>query len=178
MKGMIALLTAIMVILFISDLLKYFHWMNTFTQQFWLVMFCINPLIGTFSHLFCCVTDGIFNICISIFMWHLFWYVYIIHSIYSCLYHNCILCIIYTILYYISGSNLCAAIVQLYRTYSLYYLLLRVNSDLCAVYLYYFVALTQTLRTLAAPTQLVPATVSHRPLPLKSQWWRSCSGAF
>ena len=41
-------------------------------------------------------------------------------------------------LYYIRGSYLCAAIVQFYCTYSLYYLVLRLTSDLCALYLYYF----------------------------------------
>ena len=66
---------------------------------------------------------------------------------------------------------------QLHSTYSLYYLVLRVSSDLCAVYFYYFAASKQILRTLAAPTQLVPAIAFHRPLPLKSQWWRSHSGA-
>ena len=62
---------------------------------------------------------------------------------------------------------MCVAIVQLYRMYSLYYPVLRVSSDLCAVYLYYFAAPTQILRALAAPTQLVPATASHRLPPLK-----------
>ena len=71
---------------------------------------------------------------------------------------------------------MCAAIVQLYHIYYLYYLVLRVSSDFCAVYLYYFDAPTQILRALAAPTQLVPATASHRPPPLNSQWWRSRSG--
>ena len=33
---------------------------------------------------------------------------------------------------------MCAAIVQFYRTYSLYHLVLRVSSDLYAVYLYFF----------------------------------------
>ena len=97
--------------------------------------------------------------------------------IYSCLLYNCILCILYTILYYIRGSHLCAAIVQFYRTYYLYYLVLRVSSDLYAVYLYYFAAPTQIIRALAAPMQLVPATTSHRPPPLKSQWWLSRSVA-
>ena len=49
-----------------------------------------------------------------------------------------------------------AAIVQLYCTYSLYYPVLRVSSDLCAVCLYYSAAPTQILRALAAPMQLVP----------------------
>ena len=98
------------------------------------------------------------------------WYVYIVRTIYSCLQYNCIVCIIYTILYYIRGSDLCAAIVQLYRTYDLYYLVLRASSDLFAVYLYYFDALTQILRALAALTLLVPSTTSHRPPPLNSQW--------
>ena len=65
-------------------------------------------------------------------------------------------------MYYIRGSDLCAAMVQLYRTYPLYYLVLRVSSDLCAAYFYYFAALTQILRTLTAPTQLVPATGAVR----------------
>ena len=30
---------------------------------------------------------------------------------------------------------------------------------------------------LAAPKQLATDTDTHRPPPLKSQWWRSCSGA-
>ena len=121
--------------------------------------------------------DGIFNICIGIFLRLLFWSVYIVRTIYSCLYYNCIVYMLYTVLYYIRGSHLCAAIVQFYRMYSLYYLVLCVSSDLCAVYLYYFYFLTQILRVLAAPTQLVPATISHSPPPLKSQWWRSFSGA-
>ena len=81
-------------------------------------------------------------------------------------------------LYYLvlrCSSDLCAAIVQLYRTYYLYYLLLRVSSYLSAAYLYYFDALTQIIRALAAPTKLVPANASCHPPPLKSQWWRSCS---
>ena len=80
-------------------------------------------------------------------------------------------------MYLIRGSHLCAAIVQFYCTYYLYYLVLCVSSDLCALYLYYFPSLTQKLRILAALTQLVPATTAHSPPPLKSQWWRSCSGA-
>ena len=87
------------------------------------------------------------------------------------------MCILYTILYHIRGLDLCAAIVQLYRTYYVYYFALRVSFDLCAVYLYYFVAPTQILRALAAPMKLVPATASHHPPLLKSQWWRSRSGA-
>ena len=79
-------------------------------------------------------------------------------------------------MYYIRCSGLCAAIVKLYCTYYLYYLVLRVISDLCAVYLYYFAAMTQIIRALAALTQLVPSNASHLPPPLKSQWWRSCSG--
>ena len=43
---------------------------------------------------------------------------------------------------------MCAAIVYFYRTYDLYYLVLRASSDLSAVYLYYFAALTQILRAL------------------------------
>ena len=70
-----------------------------------------------------------------------------------------------------------AAIVQFYCTCSLYYLVLRVSYNLCAVYLYYFATPTQILRALAAPAQLVPATTYHHPPPLKSQWWCSCSGA-
>ena len=80
-------------------------------------------------------------------------------------------------MYYITGSDFCAAIVQLYRIYYLYYLILHVSSYFCVVYLCYFAALTQILRALAAPTQLVKATVSHLPPPLKIQWWRSRSRA-
>ena len=72
---------------------------------------------------------------------------------------------------------MCAAIVQLYRTYSLYYLVLCVSSDSCALYLYYFSSLTQILRALAAPMQLVPSTASHRPLLLNSQCWSFRSNA-
>ena len=59
--------------------------------------------------------------------------------------------------------DFCAAIVQFYRTYSLYYLVLCVSSNLCAAYLYYFADMTQILIALAASTQLVPATASRRP---------------
>ena len=75
----------------------------------------------------------------------------------------------YTILYYIIGSNLCVAIVQLYHTYYLYYLVLHVSSDLCAAYLDYSSGPTQIICALAAPTQLVLATASHCPQPLNSQ---------
>ena len=57
--------------------------------------------------------------------------------------------------------------------YYLYNFVLCCSSDLCAAYLDYSDALTQTLCALAAPTQLVAATDSPRPPPLKSQWWRS-----
>ena len=87
------------------------------------------------------------------------------------------MCIIYTLLYYIRGLDLCAAIVQLYCTYSLYYLVLCVSYNLCAVYLHYFAAPTQILHALAALTQLVTAITYHSPSPLNIQWWRSCSGA-
>ena len=90
-----------------------------------------------FSHLFCFLTDGIFNICIIIFLWHLSWYVYTVRTIYSVLLYNCIVCILYNIMYYIRGLDLCAAIVQFYCTYSLYYLVLHVSSEFCSVYLYY-----------------------------------------
>ena len=60
-------------------------------------------------------------------------------------------------------------IVQLYCTYSLYYLVLHCSSDLCAAYLDYSATLTQ-------PTYLVAATASHHPPPLNCQWWRSRSG--
>ena len=70
---------------------------------------------------------------------------------------------------------MCAAIVQLYNMYSIYYLAIRVISDLCAAYLYYYDDLKQTLQTLVALTQLVAATYYGRPLPLKSQGWLSCS---
>ena len=56
-----------------------------------------------------------------------------------------------------------AAIVQLYRTYYLYYLVLRVSSNFCADDLYYFASPTKILRALAVPTQSVPATASRRP---------------
>ena len=73
-------------------------------------------------------------------------------------------------LYYLvlrCSLDLCAAILKLYHKYSLYYPVLRVSSYLCAAYLYYFAARIQILRALAAPTQLVPATTSRRPRPLK-----------
>ena len=73
------------------------------------------------------------------------------------------------------SSDLCAAIVKLYHMYYLYYFVLRVSSNLCAAHLYYFAALTQILWSIAGPKQLVPATVSRRPPPLKIQWWRSRS---
>ena len=88
-----------------------------------------------------------------------------------------IVCILYTILYYIRGSYLCAAVVCLYRTYDLYYLVLRASSNFSAVYLYYFAALTQILRAPFSAESMEKSTASHRPPPLKSQWWRSCSGA-
>ena len=56
---------------------------------------------------------------------------------------------------------MCAAIVQLDRTYYLYYLVLRFNSDLCAAYLDYYATLTQILRALVALTQLVASTTSR-----------------
>ena len=80
-------------------------------------------------------------------------------------------------MYYIKGSDLCAAIVQFYHPYYLYYLVLCVSFNLCAIYFYCVASPTQIIRALAALTQLVPATASHRPSPLRSQWWRSCSGA-
>ena len=83
---------------------------------------------------------------------------------------------LYYIVLHIRGSHFCAAIVQVYHMYSLYYLVLRVSSDLCAVYFHYFAAPTQIFRALAAPTQLVQAITSHRPPPFKSQRWRSRSG--
>ena len=75
-----------------------------------------------------------FNICIGTFLRLLIWYVYIVRTIYSCLYYNCIVCILYTILYYIRGSDLCAAIVQLYCTYYLFYPVLPISYNFCAVY--------------------------------------------
>ena len=72
---------------------------------------------------------------------------------------------------------MCAAKVKFYRTYSLYYLVLCVSYDFCAVYLYFFTSTTQILRVIVAPTQLVPATTPHSPPHLKSQWWSSCSGS-
>ena len=68
-----------------------------------------------------------------------------------------------------------ASIVQLYCTYYLYYIVLCVSSDLCALYLYYFASPTQILGVLAAPTQLVLVTTSYSPPPLKIQRWRYCS---
>ena len=69
-------------------------------------------------------------------------------------------------------------IVQLYRTYSFFTILYHVRgSDLCALYLYYFDSPAQILRILAAPTQLVPSTTLHIPLPLKSQRRRSAVDA-
>ena len=62
---------------------------------------------------------------------------------------------------------MCAAIVQFYRMYYLYYLVLRVSSNFCAAYLYYFAALTEIIRALVSPAQLVPATDSSRLSPLK-----------
>ena len=55
--------------------------------------------------------------------------------------------------------------------YCLYYLILGVNWDLCAAYLYYFAALTQIIRALEARMQLVPAMSACHPSPLKIQWW-------
>ena len=75
-----------------------------------------------------------------------------------------------------SSLYLCASVVQLYRAYSLYYPVLYISSDLCVAYFCYFAALTQILHSLVAPTQLVSATASCWTLPLKIQWWRSCSG--
>ena len=53
-------------------------------------------------------------------------------------------------------------------SYYLYYLVLNFSSDLCAAYLGYSADLTQILRTLAAPKQLVAATTFHfcPPLPV------------
>ena len=51
-----------------------------------------------------------------------------------------------------SSSDFRVAIVQLYRTYYVYYIVLHFSLDLCAVYLDYYVALTQTLHAFAAPT--------------------------
>ena len=59
--------------------------------------------------------------------------------------------------------------------YSLYYLVLCVSSNVCALYFYYFASPIQILRVIATPTQLVPATTSHSPPPLKSQQLLSCS---
>ena len=54
---------------------------------------------------------------------------------------------------------MCAAIVYLYCTYGLYYLVLSASSDLSAVYLYYFATLTQILR---APCSAEAIGDSHR----------------
>ena len=80
--------------------------------------------------------DIIFNIWIGIFLRFLFWYDYIVRTIYSFVQpkSNCIVLTLYTILYYIRGS------------------------DLCALFMYCFTSPTQILRVLAAPTKLVPAT--------------------
>ena len=130
--------------------------------------------------------DGIFNIFIGMFLWPLFWYVYIVRTIYSCLWYSFIVCILYAILYYIRGLDLCAAIVYLYRTYNLYYLVLHASSDFSAVYLYYFAALTQILR---APCSAKAIGDSHHfPPPadpqepmvallFRRQWWHSRFGA-
>ena len=75
-----------------------------------------------------------------------------------------------------STLDLCAAIVQLYPTYSLHFIVLRVSSNFCVNYLYYFAALKQIICALAAPAQLVPSTASRLPPPLNSQWWISRSG--
>ena len=64
----------------------------------------------------------------------------------------------------------------MYRTYSLYYLVLHCSSDLCAAYLDNSAALTQSLRALSALTQLVEATDPHYPPTLKMEWWRYRSG--
>ena len=63
---------------------------------------------------------------------------------------------------------MCAAIVQLYRMYYLYYLVICVSFNSCAVYLYYFASPTQILRVLAAPKQLVPATTSTTRRPSRA----------
>ena len=47
MIGTIALLTAIMVVSFISVLLKYFHWRNTFPKQLWPINYGRNSKIWT-----------------------------------------------------------------------------------------------------------------------------------
>ena len=67
---------------------------------------------------------------------------------------------------------MCAAIVQPHLTYSIYYLVLRVSYDLCAVYLYYFDAFTQIFCALVAPTKLV-----QTPLPTACRPSRANSGA-
>ena len=54
---------------------------------------------------------------------------------------------------------MCAAIVYLYRTYDLYYLVLRAGSYFSAVYLYYFADMTQILR---APCSAEAIGDSHR----------------
>ena len=70
----------------------------------------------------------------------------------------------------------CAAIVQLYYTYSFYYVVLGVSSDLCAAYLYYFADPTQIMCVIESPTQWLPSTASHHYSLLKNQWWLFRSG--
>ena len=73
-------------------------------------------------------------------------------------------------LYYIVlcfSSDLCAAIVQLYRKYYLYYLVLYCSSDLCENYLDYSSSMTKTLRALEEPTYLVASNASCCPPPFK-----------
>ena len=96
-------------------------------------MFCRNSLIGTVFPPIPLVNEwDLQYFCIGIFVRRLSRYVYIVREIYTRLWYNCILRILYAILYYVRGSDFCAAVVKLYRTYSLRYLLIRVGSDLCA----------------------------------------------
>ena len=75
------------------------------------------------------------------------------------------------------SSDLCVAIVQLYRKYYLYYLVLYCSLDLCATYLDYSSAMTQTLRDLAEPTYLVASNDSCCPPLATRRRSRSNCGA-
>ena len=57
--------------------------------------------------------------------------------------------------------------------YYLYCPVLHYSLDLCATYLDYSPDLTQALRALAEPAELVEYTASRLQLPLRTQWWSS-----
>ena len=72
---------------------------------------------------------------------------------------------------------MCAAMVQLYRMYNLYCLLLRVSSDLFALYFYYIAVPTEILRSLdSAPLQL-QRNWCQPPLPTACRSSRANGGA-